>query len=53
MANEEFIPKEQVEKYIKRMEQYIEEIPIESMRIAVKMVANVKKYGVACIDWCE
>lgn len=53
MAQRGFIPKEHAEKAIKRIESEWDEIPVTYMRMAVQMVKNVERYGVACIDWCK
>lgn len=53
MAKEGLISADQAERAYRRMESMTTEIPVATMKRAVRMVENVKKYGVACAAWCN
>lgn len=53
MAQEGRISAENAEKSVNRIKSYAEEIPLEVLKKAQKMMENIDKYGVACAEWCN
>ena len=51
MADERLIPMDYKEKAIQRLSSVGPEVSLKSLEKAVKMVENVRKYGIACAEW--